>query len=432
LITKEIIDHIEGEASLYFEMQEKRVDFVTVVFPHFRGMENMLKGKSALDALVITPRVCGICGHAHLMATVRAIEDAYKNSGHPIEVSNKAQNMRELTLTLEIIQNHLKWLYLVLIPQLNNFENITLSLTPLKGAYGASLATKALAILAGQWPHSSYMIPGGVTSDPTYIELMQLRAHLEKLSDFLEKETLGTTVQNFLSFESCKNFNKIASDVSSVEQALFDLRMHKKGFSHDDFIVLGEHRFTQIAKSRATRLYNVDITKVHVEDAFSPQEKSYAKNALYKNAFYETGPLARLISKDVKLIKNMHRRYKDSNYTRAMARIYEMVYLLQHSLDLVKEIDITQDSCTKSVTLSKVTAQGIGVVEAPRGPLIHKIKLKEGIIERYEIITPTQWNISSGTKLKPSPAQKAMIGLNKQDAEFVFRTFDVCSVCTTH
>ena len=244
MITKEIIDHIEGEASIYFDMQEERVAFATVVFPHFRGMENMLKGKSALDALVITPRVCGICGHAHLMATVRAIENAYTNSGYPIEVSQKAQNMRELTLTLEIIQNHLKWLYLVLMPQLNNFENIMLNLTPLKGAYGASLATKALAILAGQWPHSSYMIPGGVTSDPTYIELMQLRAHLEKLSDFLEKETLGTTLKNFLSFESCKNFNTIESDVSNVEQALFDLQMNKKGFSHDDFVVLGEHSFT--------------------------------------------------------------------------------------------------------------------------------------------------------------------------------------------
>ena len=57
-------------------------------------MEKILEGKNALDALVINPRVCGICGHAHLIATVEAIEDCYED----IEISNKAKIIRELTL----------------------------------------------------------------------------------------------------------------------------------------------------------------------------------------------------------------------------------------------------------------------------------------------------------------------------------------------
>ncbi len=91
MITKQLIDQIEGEASVYFDMKNEKVSFSTIAFPHFRGIENILKGKDALDALVITPRVCGICGHAHLLASVRAIEDAYKNAGYEVQLSTKAK-----------------------------------------------------------------------------------------------------------------------------------------------------------------------------------------------------------------------------------------------------------------------------------------------------------------------------------------------------
>ena len=104
---------------------------------------------------VITPRVCGICGHAHLMATVRAIESVYANAGRAVELTQKAQTIRELTLVLEMIQNHFKWIYLVIMPELARLTGSERTLTPLKGAFAASIATKALASFAGQWPHSS-------------------------------------------------------------------------------------------------------------------------------------------------------------------------------------------------------------------------------------------------------------------------------------
>jgi len=64
--------------------------------------------------------------------------------------------------------------------------------------------------------------------------------------------------------------------------------------------------------------------------------------------------------------------------------------------------------------------------------LIHKIEVEDEKIKRYEIITPTQWNLaSSDIKDKPSPAQKALIGCSKDaPLELIFKAFDVCSVCT--
>lgn len=236
MITKRFVEHIEGEASLYFDIKENLVDFVYIALPHFRGIEMMLEGKNAMDALVITPRVCGICGHSHLFATVRAIEDVYKRSGHEIVLTQKASKIRELTLSLEIIQNHFKWIYLVLVPYLKKLtQSKEILNTPLKGAYGASLATKILAVFAGQWPHSSYMVPGGITSDFTYVDLAKAKVYLEKLSQYYESQTLGVSLDQFLSFNSYKDFRVIQSDFAKIEKLLIDLEMQKKGSLTIDF-----------------------------------------------------------------------------------------------------------------------------------------------------------------------------------------------------
>ncbi|MFT5662147.1 MAG: Ni,Fe-hydrogenase I large subunit [Sulfurimonas sp.] len=432
MTTKQLVDQIEGEASVYFDIVNEKVVFSTIAFPHFRGIENILKGKNALDALVITPRVCGICGHAHLMASVRAIEDAYKNSGHEVELSTKAKNIREFTLVMEIIQNHLKWMYMVLIPELLKLTDSDEENYPLKGAYGASLATKAIALLGGQWPHSSYMVPGGITCDPTYIEILQAQSFLDELIQFFEKESLGVNLENFLGYEICKEFVTGKADISKIEKYLRELGMQDKGLAYDRFIVLGEHLFTKPSKVKQTRSFKVDVKHVSTIESYSPNEKTYARNAMYKDNYYEVGSLSRMMSLENPLIRNVHRRYKDSAYSRVMARIYELAYLMKHSKDLLSTISIDENSYNKPISIDKITASGVGVVEAPRGPLIHKVDIENGMIKKYEIITPTQWNIGSSSKNKLTPVQKTMLGHTKAEALFIFRTFDVCSVCTTH
>lgn len=427
-----MIDQIEGEASVYFDVKNDKVSYASIAFPHFRGMESILEGKHAMDALVITPRVCGICGHAHLMACVRAIESAYENAGKPVVLSQKAKDIRELTLVLEMIQNHFKWLYLVIIPAINKLSKSDNENYPLKGIFASSLAAKALAVFAGQWPHSSYMLPGGVTCDPTHLERIKSEGYIDELIEFFEKEVVGIELERFLSFNHCKDFNRIKSDIGNLEKNLIKIRMNKKGFAHDKFIVLGKHSFTKTAKLKQTRLFQVNSKYISLEEAYSPDEKSYAKNATYRNEFYEGGPIARAISFNNPLIKNMHRRFKDSAYTRVMARVFEIATLLKQSKNLLSKMSLSGDSYTTPMKIEGLTSEGTGIVEAPRGPLVHTIKIENGIIKKYEIITPTQWNLGSSVKNKLSPSQRAMRGSSVEEALFIFRTFDVCSVCTTH
>ena len=93
---------------------------------------------------------------------------------------------------------------------------------------------------------------------------------------------------------------------------------------------------------------------------------------------------------------------------------------------------LEEPSCTLESNVKLFEFEGTGVVEAARGSLIHKTVVKDGKISKYEIITPTQWNLSHGIKEEQGIAIEAMVGSKSiEEATFIFRTFDVCSVCTT-
>jgi hydrogenase large subunit len=426
---KKLIEKIEGEAELDFSFKNNKIDNVDIKFSFFRGIEQILVGKPAMDALVITPRVCGICNHAHLLASVRAIEDGYRSVGVEVSLTKKANDIREFTLACELIQNHIKWLYLTILPQLEKLlgqesgENYAL-----KASYLSSTITKALAIFAGQWPHSSYAVAGGVTCDPTYVDVLQAESLVDESIKFFEQVVMGMSLERVLGLESVTDLPKIGGDFAKVLYLLGSSGMAEVGKSHDRFIVFGECLCFKIGKSVPTQVSTIDTRYVKEIE----QPNTIAKGVTYKDKLFEVGPLARgMISKEP-IIKNLHKRYKDSLLTRIFARVYEIGLLLNHSKNLLQGLDMSEVSCGFDVANQPLDFEGVGVVEAARGSLIHKTTVRDGVITNYEIIVPTQWNLSNGNAEECGIATQAMRGVTSTDeASFIFRAFDVCSVCTT-
>ena len=416
-----LIEKIEGEAKLNFNFKDEKIDFVDIEFMSTRNIENILKGKSPLDALVINPRVCGICGHAHLIATVKALEDCYDD----LKISNKASIIRELTLNFELVQNHFKWFYLTMLPLFGHKQQI------LKATYPSQLMAKAIALFGGQYPHTSYAIVGGVVCNITKMDVIKLQHNINETIKFFTDNLVKINSENFL---VCNNIE----DVLRKEGDLIDiLKQIKKdgllgyGKSFDRFIVFGENSFFKKGKSLKTRLTEgVSLNYVKEIENIT----SFAKNVTYKNRYYEVGPLSRAMIRKTSLIKDAHRKYGDSIFSRILARVCEIAQLLEHSKTLIENLDLSEPSYIEpSKSIMTLNSSGQSAVEAARGSLIHKVQIENGIIKDYEIIAPTQWNLCSGTKEEQGIAQKAMIGLSDvKVAELVFKSFDVCSVCTTH
>ncbi|MBU1659089.1 nickel-dependent hydrogenase large subunit [bacterium] len=416
-----LIEKIEGEAKLHFSFKNEKIDFVDIEFTSTRNIEKILQGKPAADALVINPRVCGICGHAHLIATVQALEECYDN----LKISNKAKIIRELTLNFELIQNHFKWFYLTMLPLFGEKQQV------LKATYPSQLMAKAIALFGGQYPHTSYAIVGGVVCEIKEMELIKLQHYIDETIKFFEENVVVSESESFL---VCDNIEKVLErngDLPNILRVIIKNGWMHQGKSHDRFIAFGENSYFNKGKSLKTRVSNT----LCIEDVKeTPSSTSYAKSVSYKEKHYEAGPLARAMINKIPLIKDAHRRYGDSILSRILARVCEISQLLNHSKKLIEMLDLSEPSYIEpSLDISKLSGSGYSAVEAARGTLIHKVEIENGLIKNYEIITPTQWNLSGGTKEKLGVSQKAMIGLGDiKTAELVFKTFDVCSVCTTH
>lgn len=431
MITHELIERIEGEAVLDFQTDKSGVVQEAVIrFLHFRGMESILEGRNALDALVITPRVCGICGHSHLIATVKMIENAYRNAGIAIRISDKANMIRQITLSCELIQNHIKWLYLVMLHESGKMVGEEPHVA-LKALYVSSQVNQLCALFSGQWPHSSYALPGGVSCDPTHIEVMQALKILSDVERFIEDEVLGCTPEVFEQAMRDNKLLNLTGDFGTVLRNFEQLKLLDTGKSHGRFLVLGDDQTATVSGVRTKA--DISLVSEDSSQTFENGGKTHAKNALYNGAFYEGGPLARALVRDRAGVSELYRTYGDGAVTRITARVDEMVSLCAQVRQLLTSLDLSQPSFIPPPVIESISAEGIGIVEAPRGPLIHRARLEKGKIVEYSIITPTQWNLGNGTESNLGIAQKAMIGAESiAKASLIFRTFDVCSVCTTH
>jgi len=415
-----LIEKIEGEAQVRYRFEGERVADAQIRFLTGRHIEKVLEGRDPRDALAINPRICGICGHAHLIATVRALEGCYPD----LCLSEKARILRELTLSFELLQNHFKWFYLTIWPLIFPGEvRINEAVEP------ARIIGEMIALIAGKYPHNSYALPGGITCEPTPVDLLGVRERLEGVMRRFRTYLIDVDPEEFSRCDRIEGMLEREGDLPRVMEAIPDRGWERLGRSFDRFIVFGGNSCFVSGKSHATRMRQEPDPRYLTEELI---EGSEAKMVRYRDKVYETGPLARAMLLKTPLIREAHRRYGDSLFSRILARVCEIPRLLLYVEELIGQIDISEPSWIDPGRMSRET-EGMGRVEAARGSLIHRVVVKEGIIAEYQIVTPTQWNLGSGPVEDPGVAQKALIGCRNNDPlELIFKSFDVCSVCTTH
>ncbi len=428
------LPRVEGEARLELSWKDGSIEDAKVCINSTRGIERVLLGRHYMDALVITPRVCGICGHAHLMASVSAIEDALH-----IEPTEKAKLVRRITQSLEVLQNHVKWFYLFVMPDFTLLEEKLKELyEPLKGkrwhmAIGvASKIAKGIALFSGQWPHSSYAIPGGITSEVSTRELTTLRQILIELKEFFLKYLVGMQEEDFVACFREGNWRGLGGDVRVFLELCHREGILEAGRSYDRLISGGQ--LYGLCGYFMNRVVHGRLKTGQIEEL---ERVSYsgAKPVRYKGLPFETGPLARQLISGNPLIKSMHKELKDSFSVRVLARVLEIWSIteaIESWLERLKKV-LRERSTSLGRFPSKAKGSGYGVVEAARGTLIHRLTIKDGIIQEYSIITPSQWNLGPRCESFLGVAERAMVGLKSPlHAQIVLRSFDLCSVCTTH
>jgi F420-non-reducing hydrogenase large subunit len=159
-------------------------------------------------------------------------------------------------------------------------------------------------------------------------------------------------------------------------------------------------------------------------------------------------PLARLNVADgmaTPLAQEQYERFfatlggKPVHHTLAMhwARLVELLYAAERMLELSRDPEITSPN-VRTIPTSKPD-EGVGIIEAPRGTLIHHYVTDEkGIIKKANLIVATLHN-SAAVNMSVDKAARVVIQPGKEITEGIlnriemaWRPYDLCLACATH
>jgi F420-non-reducing hydrogenase large subunit len=166
------------------------------------------------------------------------------------------------------------------------------------------------------------------------------------------------------------------------------------------------------------------------------------------SGIYRVAPLARLNAADgmaTPVAQAEYERFYDTlggkpvHHTLAThwARLVELTYSAERMVELSTDPEITSPEVRTIPT--ETPGEGIGIVEAPRGVLIHHYQADEnGIARKVNLIVGTAHNYGcmamSVKKAAQGLIQKGTVIteglLNK--VEMAFRAYDPCLACATH
>jgi hydrogenase large subunit len=201
-----------------------------------------------------------------------------------------------------------------------------------------------------------------------------------------------------------------------------------------------------IAEDVACAFYKGDDGSQHPYDArtvpqtedHDPRQYSWTKAPRYDGRPAETGPLADLLVAGDPLFTEWLKTRGASVFIRELARLVRPALLLPAMDRWLAEMAASETTYYQDYWKT-VTTQGFGLVGAPRGMLGHWIRIRNGEIANYQIITPTAWNGApkDGAGVR-GPWEEAIVGTHVRDparpveVEHIVRSFDPCLVCTVH
>jgi hydrogenase large subunit len=131
----------------------------------------------------------------------------------------------------------------------------------------------------------------------------------------------------------------------------------------------------------------------------------------------------------------------NSTLGRTGARNIETLYVANKMVEWVSElIEAIKGGDFATFAVSDThTGEGAGMWEAPRGALYHYMKIKDDLIEKYQIIIPSTWNISprDGNNVQ-GPMETSLLGVPVEDLDKpihalrAVHSFDPCVACAVH
>ncbi len=459
-ITIDPITRLEGHGKIEIFLDTNgNVEHAYLQVPELRGFEVFCKGRPAEDMPQITSRICGVCPTAHHIAAVKALDDLYK-----VEPTPTAKKIRELVYNIFMAEDHALHIYILGGPDFIVGPDAPKEQRNVVGVIqkvGLEIGRKVISVrknlrdlityLGGKVIHPVLGLPGGVAKGIAKDELPRFKN--------VAKESLDFALFTLEVFKKIVLANKdyvdlITSDMYTHKTYYMGLVDNNNCINfYDGKLRVVDPNGNEFAKFIVQDY--LDYIGEHVEPW------SYVKFCFLKplgwqgfidgseTSIYSVAPLARLNAADgisTPLAQNaMNEMYntlggKPIHYTLAnhWARVVELIYATEKINELLDDPEITSTDIRNIPKPLDKPSVGIGVVEAPRGTLIHHYETDEkGLIQKANLIVATQ-NNSARISMGIEKSAKGLIkNGNVNDGllnmiEMAFRAYDPCHGCASH
>jgi len=457
-VTIDPITRLEGHGKIEIFLDGKgEVERAYFQVPELRGFETFSLGRPAEDMPQITSRICGVCPTAHHMAGTKALDDLYKVTPPPA-----ARKIRELVYNTFTLEDHALHVYILGGPDFIVGPDAPKELRNVVGVIqkvGVEVGKKVIAMrrrlrdlisyFGGKVIHPVLGLPGGVSKGLAPDDLPGFRQLAE---DGVEFARFTLQVFKDLVLKNEQYVKLITSDLYTHKTYYMGLvdEANRVNF-YDGKVRVVDPAGKEFAKF-PIRQY-LDYVAEHVEP-WSYVKFCYLKPLGWKGfvdgpdtSVYAVAPLARLNAADGMATPEAQKAYgeyvtalggKPVHHTLAnhWARVIEMLYAAERIRELVNDPEITSKEIRVLPTATPTV--GVGVVEAPRGTLIHHYETDErGLITRANLIVATQGN-SARMAMSVEKSAKGLIHAGKVDdgllnmIEMAFRAYDPCHGCATH
>jgi hydrogenase large subunit len=492
------VGRVEGDLDVRVDIQDGVVVNAWTHAELFRGFEVILRDKDPQAGLVVTPRACGICGASHLTCAAWALDTAWRT-----EVPRNAilaRNLGQIVESLQSLPRHHYGLFMIDLTNKNYqhspyYEEAVKRWAPFTGTnyeLGVTISGRPVeiyALLGGQWPHSSYMVPGGVMCAPTLTDVTRARSILEYFrQNWLEPVWLGCSLERYEEIRSYDDFmawlnerpEHANSDLGMYWRMGTDVGLDQFGRGHGKYISWGylphEDRYQKptidgrnaalIMKSGvydgATDSHKLmeqartreDVTHAWYEDAaevhpFDRTTRPVMRNVIDTDGKYswctavrhedngrlEAGPLAR------QMVAGGTHGEPWQHHDPLVLDMYKNMggasVLLRHFARMHEGIKLYRQAehCLNEFRLNdpwyiKPTerdGRGWGATEAIRGALCHWIDIEGGKIKNYQIVAPTTWNVGPrAADGERGPIEESLIGAPIRDPSDPVEVGHVC------
>lgn len=421
-ISVEHLTRVEGHGNIELNVKNGKIEklqWSVVEAPRF--FEAMLRGQNYNELRPITSRICGICSIGHSLASLKATEDALD-----VKITRQTALLRRLAINGENMQSHILHVGYLAAPDLFDAGSVFPLIgskhneTVLRIVKLHRLANEMSDLICGRTTHPIRLIVGGFSMIPTKNQLLDLRKKLEE----------GKTITD-----------ELARDISSVSDKLPNFTRETEYIALSDE---NEYAFYDgvINSTDTGKFKDYKNYQKMTNEFFVPQ--STAKYARHNRDSYMVGALARFnlnsnqLHHKAKDIAKMF-KLKAINYNPFMNNIAQLVEFMHNIEDSIYLIDKILDFGLKDEKIAKVkvkASRGVGIVEVPRGLLIHDYTLNsKGYCTKANCIIPTNQNHANIQKDMEKIVPEIIDRPPKEielTLEMLVRAYDPCISCSTH